>query len=65
MSENVFKVGDTVRLKSGGPVMTVKEVDDQADEVHCQWFVDEESKFDCYPTDSLEPWEDPGRSLRQ
>jgi uncharacterized protein YodC (DUF2158 family) len=35
-SEMEFKAGDLVKLKSGGPVMTVVEVDE--DEVLCVWF---------------------------
>jgi uncharacterized protein YodC (DUF2158 family) len=31
-----FSVGDLVKLKSGGPVMTVADVD--GDEVTCGWF---------------------------
>lgn len=36
MSEE-FKPGDVVRLKSGGPKMTVTEV---GEEVYCEWFDD-------------------------
>lgn len=32
-----FKVGDVVRLNSGGPIMTVQEVEG-ADQVFCVWF---------------------------
>ncbi|TDB32569.1 DUF2158 domain-containing protein [Stenotrophomonas sp. TEPEL] len=31
-----FKLGDKVKLKSGGPVMTVSSVSDKG--VECQWF---------------------------
>jgi len=41
MSET-FEVGDVVRLKSGGPAMTVEEVGDSplagGPYVHCTWF---------------------------
>jgi uncharacterized protein YodC (DUF2158 family) len=36
MSNASFKPGDTVRLKSGGPVMTVTAVD--GDTILCDWF---------------------------
>ena len=36
MSE--FKPGDTVRLKSGGPLMTVKTILEPSKEVLCDWF---------------------------
>ncbi len=32
-----FQEGDVVQLKSGGPKMTVKAIDDDGD-VYCQWF---------------------------
>jgi uncharacterized protein YodC (DUF2158 family) len=34
-----FSVGDTVQLKSGGPIMTVDSVDYRG--VNCIWFVNE------------------------
>ena len=36
MSDTGIKAGDVVQLKSGGPLMTVKWVED--DEAYCQWF---------------------------
>jgi uncharacterized protein YodC (DUF2158 family) len=32
-----FKPGDVVQLKSGGPVMTIKFIDEDGD-VFCEWF---------------------------
>ena len=42
-----FKSGDVVRLKSGGPKMTVMDIDghgNHLDVVTCTWFVDGEYK---------------------
>jgi uncharacterized protein YodC (DUF2158 family) len=36
----VFKVGDMVVLKSGGPIMTVTHVDKKPVLVHTTWFTD-------------------------
>ena len=40
MSE--MKPGDTVRLKSGGPLMTVKAIVKSTGEIWCEWFGDKE-----------------------
>lgn len=37
MSDNPFQVGDVVRLKSGGPLMTVQQAT-YADNIMCTWF---------------------------
>jgi uncharacterized protein YodC (DUF2158 family) len=37
-----FKVGDVVQLKSGGPMMTVEEVEERT--VFCIWFDKTERK---------------------
>jgi len=41
MTEQTFNAGDTVRLKSGGPLMTVESAFETygAMQVHCTWFV--------------------------
>jgi len=47
-----INIGDVVRLKSGGPLMTIKEFttahvysspDAPADHVQCQWFDEEQN----------------------
>jgi uncharacterized protein YodC (DUF2158 family) len=40
----MFNVGDVVRLKSGGPIMTIGEIND--DTAHCTWFVKEGTPID-------------------
>ena len=37
MTEPKFTVGDVVRLKSGGPLMTVQQAT-YADNIMCTWF---------------------------
>lgn len=34
-----FSVGDMVKLKSGGPIMTIDSVDERG--LNCVWFVNE------------------------
>jgi len=38
----MFKIGDVVVLKSGGPRMTVEKVDGTT--VHCKWFEKDKQK---------------------
>ena len=38
-----FKVGDTVRLKSGGPLMTIDQIDPQSG-IWCTWFDDKNKR---------------------
>ena len=55
-----LKVGDPVRLKSGGSRMTIRLIGDELspDNVHCQWFDPAdptgEVREGCFPKASLE-----------
>lgn len=57
-----FKVGDKVRLKSGGPDMTVKELDQllaiDSDDILCTWFAGLKIQSGSFPPDTLERVED-------
>lgn len=51
-----FKIGDLVRLKSGGPKMTVTsepKPELAPNDVHCKWFAGEKSMSDWFPSLSL------------
>ena len=56
-----FKVGDIVRLKSGGPEMTVKREHEEYSSkkpngtYDCQWFAGKKLEVGHFPEDSLEP----------
>jgi uncharacterized protein YodC (DUF2158 family) len=54
MSE--IQAGDVVRLKSGGPRMTVKKVERAQGEDYalCQWFLDGEMKRSAFSPASLQ-----------
>jgi uncharacterized protein YodC (DUF2158 family) len=40
-----FKPGDIVRLKSGGPDMTVSSIDPHKKYLHCEWFAGKKREF--------------------
>lgn len=54
METNILKQGDIVKLKSGGPVMTLSKIE-QGNTVICQWF-DNDNKLhtDRFRLESLE-----------
>lgn len=41
MGEQEYKIGDVVRLKSGGPAMTIIEVEGTS--LTCLWFAEDKS----------------------
>ena len=43
-SSQKLKIGDVVRLKSGGPKMTVAKPEDKYGQVKCVWFTGDFSK---------------------
>jgi uncharacterized protein YodC (DUF2158 family) len=49
-----LKAGDVVRLKSGGPKMTVQGEGDFEGQILCQWFDKGEVKIGSFPAVSLE-----------
>ncbi|WP_089681935.1 YodC family protein [Billgrantia gudaonensis] len=53
MSEK-FVVGDVVKLKSGGPEMTVNSYLGRLDKYSCQWFAGKKLEQGSFPEDSLE-----------
>jgi uncharacterized protein YodC (DUF2158 family) len=51
-----FAIGDIVKLRSGGPEMTVKYVPMlDGTEYHCQWFAGKKLESGKFPADSLDP----------
>ncbi|WP_448326119.1 YodC family protein [Sulfitobacter sp. M13] len=55
MTSPNFKVGDTVMLKSGGPIMTVDSIGQYngLTKARCIWFNDSETKSDVFPLETL------------
>ena len=66
-----FNVGDRVKLKSGGPVMTVESVGkgmyDAEEKAFCAWFEKSDLKRDSFPLGTLEasPKPDPEAAKRK
>ncbi|MNJ42161.1 hypothetical protein D3C77_371160 [compost metagenome] len=52
-----FTVGDIVKLKSGGPDMTVQVVPEKGDNYRCQWFAGKKLEFGFFHFESLVPVE--------
>ncbi|WP_338876920.1 DUF2158 domain-containing protein [Spirosoma sp. SC4-14] len=49
-----IKIGDKVRLKSGGPIMTVTHFNDLTGIFTCQWFMNGKLELGYFPEESLE-----------
>ncbi|PYC18758.1 DUF2158 domain-containing protein [Pseudomonas jessenii] len=55
-NQAAFKVGDIVKLKSGGPDMTVRYVENNNGTqpyLHCQWFAGKKLEDGSFPSNSL------------
>jgi uncharacterized protein YodC (DUF2158 family) len=48
-----FKPGDTVKLKSGGKLMTIESIEDGF--AKCVWFKEDENKQAMFGLETLEP----------
>lgn len=56
-----FKIGDTVVLKSGSPIMTVEKVKDSS--ISCIWFDGTKKLDSSFPPDTLEIYNSDDESL--
>lgn len=61
---NELKIGDVVKLKSGGPVMTVSNIDNLPDEVDCTWFFNDKKKYGAFDVRLLRKVEGPDEPIR-
>ena len=53
-----FKIGDIVKLKSGGPEMTVQTIPyERNSRYRCQWFAGKKLESGEFPEESLIPFQ--------
>ena len=64
MSENEIKVGDVVMLKSGGPKMTVNDIDVDGN-CECLWYVLDMRNDDTLRIEVLKKIADTGQEMDQ
>jgi uncharacterized protein YodC (DUF2158 family) len=57
---NQLTAGQCVKLKSGGPAMTIRWIDQ--DDAYCDWFVSQEAKAAQFRLAQLEPVPETPRS---
>jgi uncharacterized protein YodC (DUF2158 family) len=55
MAESKFKNGDRVKLKSGGPTMTVANASGEA--IECSWFVEGHFQQGSFTPESLKSFQ--------
>ena len=49
-----YKIGDTVILKSGGPIMTIVDIDINTNQVECCWFNEQNDRqIEEFPIDTI------------
>ena len=53
MNSDSTKLGDVVRLKSGGPAMTVTYISDEG-KLQCEWFTDAVHGWKEFPREAVE-----------
>ena len=59
-----FEIGDVVKLKSGGPLMTISNIGDYSESGHakegayCEWFEGKENKKAVFDVRILSKYED-------
>jgi uncharacterized protein YodC (DUF2158 family) len=54
VARDSLKPGDTVQLKSGGPVMTVRKIDSEGN-IECNWFEGAKFKDGFFRPEQLRP----------